>query len=265
MLLNNMAGPVPGPCASRMMVPSSMFQSTSASISCSSSWALSAAIQPRRSPNATGFRSLDMLLSPLRGARAHLARGKLHRLDDFRIGATAAQIAGEVMTDLVLVRVRVFGEELARHQHEARRAKAALGGSAFEKGLLHGAQFSARRQMLDRHDLGAVGEDRKEETPRHRLAVDQHRAAAAQALGAALARAEEVEALLQELHEVLVRRDFGRDLLAVEGEMDRAHGASLLERRVARGAERAVDGLGGQRQRDEPHADGILDRVRDRG
>src|SRR5437016_4468600 len=40
---------------------------------------------------------------------------------------------------------------------------------------------------------------------------------------------------------------------------------SLLEGRVAGGAERAVDGLGGQRQRDEPHADGILDRVRDRG
>ena len=33
MLLNSSAGPVPGPCASRVMVPSSMFQSTSASIS----------------------------------------------------------------------------------------------------------------------------------------------------------------------------------------------------------------------------------------
>ena len=43
-------GPVPGPCASRMMVPSSIFGSTSASISCSSPADLSALIQPRRSP-----------------------------------------------------------------------------------------------------------------------------------------------------------------------------------------------------------------------
>ena len=57
MLLNISAWPVPGPCASRMMVPSSMFQSTSALISCSSPCARSASIQPRMSPNAIGVRS----------------------------------------------------------------------------------------------------------------------------------------------------------------------------------------------------------------
>ena len=46
-----------------MMVPSSMFQSTSASISCSSPAALSAPIQPRRSPKATGCRSMVILVS----------------------------------------------------------------------------------------------------------------------------------------------------------------------------------------------------------
>src|SRR5262245_18009935 len=66
MLLNISAGPVPGPCARRRMVPSSMFQSTSASISRNSPAALSAAIQPLRSPNATGFRSTVILsLMPL--------------------------------------------------------------------------------------------------------------------------------------------------------------------------------------------------------
>src|SRR5262245_25012918 len=57
MLLNRSALPVPGPCASRMMVPSSMFQSTSASTFCSSPSASSAAIQPRMSPKAVGLRS----------------------------------------------------------------------------------------------------------------------------------------------------------------------------------------------------------------
>src|SRR5215510_7086064 len=43
-----------------MIVPSSMFQSTSAPISVSSPCALSASIQPRRSPNAVGLRSTDI-------------------------------------------------------------------------------------------------------------------------------------------------------------------------------------------------------------
>src|SRR5262249_37803708 len=60
MLLNSSAWPVPGPCASRMIVPSSMFQSTSALISVSSPCALSASIQPRRSPKAVGLRSTDI-------------------------------------------------------------------------------------------------------------------------------------------------------------------------------------------------------------
>src|SRR5262245_12775788 len=60
MLLKMSALPVPGPCARRMMVPSSMFQSTSALISASSPCASSAAIQLRRSPKATGLRSTDM-------------------------------------------------------------------------------------------------------------------------------------------------------------------------------------------------------------
>src|SRR6516162_6931604 len=63
MFLKMSALPVPGPCASRMMVPSSMFQSTSAPISTSSPCALSAAIQLRRSPNATGFRSIDIVVA----------------------------------------------------------------------------------------------------------------------------------------------------------------------------------------------------------
>jgi hypothetical protein len=60
MLSNTSALPVPGPCASRTMVPSSRFQSTSAPISASSPSALSAAIQPRMSPKAVGLRSTVM-------------------------------------------------------------------------------------------------------------------------------------------------------------------------------------------------------------
>ena len=58
MLLNSSAGPVPGPCAIRVMVPSSTFQSTSASISRNSPADFSAFIQLRMSPKATGLRSV---------------------------------------------------------------------------------------------------------------------------------------------------------------------------------------------------------------
>src|SRR5262249_58337243 len=54
----------------------------------------------------------------------------------------------------------------------------------------------------------------------------QHGAAAAQALAAALARAHQIEFALQQLDEVVMRLDLGRDLLAVEGEADRARHSS---------------------------------------
>src|SRR5262249_39180490 len=54
------AAPVPAPRSRRMRVPGSLFQSPSPSISASSPCALSASIQPRKSPKATGLRSADM-------------------------------------------------------------------------------------------------------------------------------------------------------------------------------------------------------------
>src|SRR5437588_41180 len=72
------------------------------------------------------------------------------------------------MADVVLARVRVLGQELARHQDEAGRA------------------------------------------------------AAAQPLPAALARAVEPELLAQHFDERLVRRDLRLDALAVQRELDRA-------------------------------------------
>src|SRR5262245_52527999 len=125
MLLNRIALPVPGPCASRMMVPSSTFQSTSASISCSSPPAFSAAIQPRRSPNARGLRCKVIANSPSCRRTAQLARRELDGFDYFRVGGAAAEIAREVVPDLVIVRIGMLGQQLSRHQHEARRAEAA--------------------------------------------------------------------------------------------------------------------------------------------
>src|SRR5438094_3017571 len=109
-------------------------------------------------------------------------------------------------------------EELPRHQHEARRAEAALERGALDERLLHGVELAAVLHRLHPRALRQGGEV---QTPRHRGAVDQHRAAAAQALAAAFARAVEAELLAQHLDERLVRRDLRLNAGAVQPELDR--------------------------------------------
>ena len=123
-----------------------------------------------------------------------------------------------------------------------------------------GVSLPSVGEALDGRDLLAVHERREIEAARHGGAVDQHRAAAAQPLRAALARAEQLEAVAQDFDDRLVLGDLRRYRLAVEGEIDGAH--HLLQRLALRSAQRPVDLLGGQRQLGQPHAAGILDRIR---
>ena len=101
------------------------------------------------------------------------------------------------MPDLVVVGIGMRFKQLPRHQHETRRAEAALRGAGFEEGLLDRRELAVLGEAFDGRDLLAVGERREIEAAGHRGAVDQHRAAAAQALRAALARAEQIEAVAQ--------------------------------------------------------------------
>src|SRR5258708_10095012 len=64
-------------------------------------------------------------------ALAQVPRSQFHRLDNLRIGGAAAEVAGEVVADLGIGRVRGSTDELAGHQDEPRGTEAALGGSAF--------------------------------------------------------------------------------------------------------------------------------------
>src|SRR5262245_43067605 len=123
-------------------------------------------------------------LSPRRFA---LAGGNLHGADDLGIGGAAAEIAGEIMPDLVVVRIGMRVEQLRGHQQETRRAVTALESAGLDEGLLHRAEPVAGRERLYRGDLGAVDEGGEVEAAGHGLAVDQHRAASAHALAAALA------------------------------------------------------------------------------
>ena len=133
----------------------------------------------------------------------------------------------------MVVRIGILVKQLPDHQHESGRAIATLEGAGLDERLLHGAELVRRVEALDREHVGAVYESRQIQAPRHRAAVDDHRAAAAHALAAGFARAGERELRLQHLDQVLVRLDVGRDRRAVEGEADGACGGHLIHPRGA--------------------------------
>src|SRR6516164_6239097 len=70
-----------------------------------------------------------------------LARGDLDRVDDLGVGGAAAEIAREIVPDLILVRVGMRLEQLRRHEHEARRAVSALERAGLDEGFLHGIEI----------------------------------------------------------------------------------------------------------------------------
>src|ERR1700722_4055268 len=156
------------------------------------------------------------------------------------------------MDDVVIARGRVLLQQLMHHEHETRRAEAALERAAIDEGLLHDGERAIGVERFDSGDALAVDPGREIKAARHRLVVDQHGAAAAQSLAAAFARAEQVEAL-QELDQVAMRLDVGRNFLAVEREIDvlHAHHSSSSGRpacaRKARSTASAVIGSSGQR------------------
>src|SRR6516225_1379910 len=198
-------------------------------------------------------------LRPSSGSTAlALARRNLDRVDDLGIGGAAAEIAREIVPDLILVRVGMRFEQLRRHQHEAGRAVSALERTGLDEGFLHGIEIVRVRvrERLDRAHLGAVDERGQVEAAGDGRAVHQHGAAAAHALPTALARAHEIEFALQQLDEVVMRLDLGRDLLAVEGEADRARHSSSPSGvlALARSARNTASALSGSDVRRTPQA-----------
>ena len=121
------------------------------------------------------------------------------------------------MMYLILARLGDLVQQLARHQDEARGAEAALEGGALDERILHRVERVAAFYGLyflvfsKNSQIKASGDG---------SAVDQHGAAAAQALSAALARAVEAERVAQHLDQVLVRRHLRRHGLAVQAELD---------------------------------------------
>src|SRR5262245_35018180 len=99
--------------------------------------------------------------------------------------AAAADIPVEAALDLRGRRVRIFFDEVHRGPHEARRAEAAHQGVAVAEGLLHRVQRRAVGEAVHGANLLALHFDGQRRTRVRRLAVDDHRAGAADAAVAA--------------------------------------------------------------------------------
>src|ERR1700719_3612674 len=143
----------------------------------------------------------------------------------------------------------MFVEQLLGHQHEARRAEAALESALFDEGLLDGVEHVFAVEVLDGFHRGAIRKGREIQATGNRAAIDDQGAAAAQSLATAFACAIEAEVVAHHFEQTVMGGDPRRDLLAVEGEGDgagRGHHASSIGRfSFARSARSTASGLSG--------------------
>ena len=138
------------------------------------------------------------------------ARGEVHRVDDLLVPGAPAEVAGQRLADLVVVRVGLPLEQVRRRDEQPRRAEAALDRARREERVLQGMQCVRESERLDGADLPAVGLHRGDETRADGLAVEPDRAGAALALLARVLRARQPEIVPQHRQEAVRRPDVDR-------------------------------------------------------
>src|SRR6266446_4220507 len=130
----------------------------------------------------------------------------LNCADAVGVAGTAADIAGQVMADFALGRVRVLREQLPGSHDHARRTEAALQGMVLmERGLNRMQGATAGREPFDRRDRRTVGHHGKNRTGLGGLSVDIDGAGAALRGVAADIGSREAEIVAQQMNQKLAR------------------------------------------------------------
>src|SRR5690242_17040305 len=119
------------------------------------------------------------------GGRPPIERGGLDGPDDPHVARAAADVARELLADLVLRRVVVRVEQRLRRHQEAGRAEPALETVVVLERLLQRMQLVTIGEALDRLDPRAVDLTRERQAGACDNAVDEDGARAAHALLAA--------------------------------------------------------------------------------
>ena len=154
------------------------------------------------------------------GRAAWLRQHPGNRGDDALIAGAAAQVAAELDPDATRVGRGQADHDVARGDQHARRAVAALQAVLGGEGAAQARHDRVVVEALDGAHLGAVAGKRVGDAGARDLAVDLHRAGAADAVLAAQVRAGQQQMLAQEVGQVGARLDRGGHGLAVDGEAD---------------------------------------------
>ena len=134
--------------------------------------------------------------------------GELDGLDDLAVAGAAADIARDRLDDVLAGRASGVLQQRMRGQDHAGRAIAALQAVGFAERILEHAEFARRRrEAFDGRDLVAVGLHREHQAGPHRLAIEQHRAGAADAVLAAGMGADQEQILAHGVEQRLARFD----------------------------------------------------------
>src|SRR5262245_5382238 len=96
------------------------------------------------------------------------------------------------------------------------------------EGLLQGIELADATKAFDRLDRAAIGLHRKHQARSNAVAIDQHRAGAANAVLAADMRTGEPERLAQEIGEQQPRLDCKFVGLAIDGNIDVARSSHAI-------------------------------------
>src|SRR5262249_38719700 len=137
--------------------------------------------------------------------------------DDVVVARAPAQVAFQLVADLVLGRLGVALEDLARGHDHAGRAEPALQPVLLPEALLDGMELTILGEALDGGDVRAVRLHGEERARLHRLAIHEDRAGAALARVAADVRSGQPDRLAN----VVDEKETGLDFVAVSLAVDR--------------------------------------------
>ena len=125
-----------------------------------------------------------------------------------------------MLADHITTRHAAARQKCLRADQHAGRAETALQRIAPLECLLQIGNDAGIRDAFDGFDFGAVALHGKDEAAAHHLAVDQHRAGAADAVLAADMAAGQSQILAQEIDQRLARLDALAHVLAVDAQAD---------------------------------------------
>src|SRR2546428_2796378 len=144
-----------------------------------------------------------LLLRLKRLPQRPIMRVRLDGVEDLHVPRAPAKVTRERLSNLVAARARVALEEGQRSQQHPRGAEPALDGAVPDERLLERVEPAFALEAADGADRSPAHRGRQHEAARHRPAVEQHRARAADALAAALLDVEDPERVTQHLEQRL--------------------------------------------------------------